>query len=110
MHTITNDLQLDKIKDNYKAPRMTEIEFETAEEVIFRLDLNYKEFKKYIYYNGEVLDNKYYWTKELCDFIKREDRFLSYLLQRFNDYEVPLKMTAEEVRDLIIRFYKEYGK
>lgn len=32
-----------------------------------------------------------------------------YLLQRFNDYEVPLQMSANDVRDLLDRFNKEYS-
>lgn len=34
----------------------------------------------------------------------------NYLLLRFNDYEVPLQMSAEEVRELIIKFSKEFEK
>jgi len=34
--------------------------------------------------------------------------FLNYLLMRFNDYEVPITMTAEQVRDYLIEFEKEY--
>jgi hypothetical protein len=34
--------------------------------------------------------------------------FLNYLLMRFNDYEVPLTMTADEVREYLIQFEKEY--
>lgn len=33
-----------------------------------------------------------------------------YLLMRFNDYEVPITMTAEDVRELLIKFEEEYGK
>lgn len=36
--------------------------------------------------------------------------FLNYLLMRFNDYEVPLTMTPEQVRDYLIEFEKEYNK
>lgn len=34
--------------------------------------------------------------------------FYLYLLQRFNDYEVPIQMTAEEVRELLNKFYDEF--
>lgn len=34
--------------------------------------------------------------------------FTNYLLMRFNDYEVPLTMTPEDVRELLIKFEKEY--
>lgn len=34
--------------------------------------------------------------------------FRNYLLQRFNDYEVALSMSAQEVRELIVEFYEEY--
>ena len=36
--------------------------------------------------------------------------FRNYLLQRFNDYEVPITMTAEQVRELIVEFYEEYNQ
>jgi len=39
--------------------------------------------------------------------VKKEE-LLNYLLQRFNDYEVPLKMTAKEVREHLINFIEEY--
>ncbi len=32
----------------------------------------------------------------------------NYLLMRFNDYDVSLQMTAEEVRNLIEQFISEY--
>lgn len=32
----------------------------------------------------------------------------NYLLQAFNDYDVPLTMTAEQVRELINQFYEEF--
>jgi uncharacterized protein YeeX (DUF496 family) len=34
--------------------------------------------------------------------------FYFYLLQRFNDYEVPIEMSAEEVRGLLEKFHDEY--
>lgn len=34
--------------------------------------------------------------------------YTNYLLQRFNDYEVAISMSAEEVRDYLIEFEKEY--
>jgi len=39
---------------------------------------------------------------------KKVSEFLNYLLQRFNDYEVPITMSAEEVRNYLIEFEKEY--
>ncbi len=36
------------------------------------------------------------------------DEYNLYLLQRFNDYEVPLSMSAEKVRELLGKFYKEF--
>lgn len=36
--------------------------------------------------------------------------FVLYLLQRFNDYEVPLQMTAEKVRELIIEFTNDFDR
>lgn len=32
----------------------------------------------------------------------------NYLLFKFNDYEVPITMTAEDVRNLLIEFNNEY--
>jgi len=37
-----------------------------------------------------------------------KSKILNYLLQRFNDYEVPLTMTAEEVRELLNEFIDEF--
>jgi len=39
---------------------------------------------------------------------KEINEYNLYLLQRFNDYEVPLQMTAEYVRELLIEFIEEY--
>jgi len=39
---------------------------------------------------------------------KMVSEFLNYLLQRFNDYEVPITMSAEQVRNYLIEFEKEY--
>jgi hypothetical protein len=36
------------------------------------------------------------------------EEFRNYLLMMFNDYSVPLQMTAEEVRDYIEEFYNEF--
>ena len=35
--------------------------------------------------------------------------YTNYLLQCFNDYDVPIEMTPEEVRELLIKFEKEYN-
>jgi len=34
--------------------------------------------------------------------------FRNYLLLEFSEYNVPLTMTAEQVQDLIIKFYNDY--
>jgi hypothetical protein len=39
----------------------------------------------------------------------KETEYNNYLLQRFNDYEVPLTMTAEDVRELLIKFLEEFN-
>lgn len=35
--------------------------------------------------------------------------FRNYLLQAFNDYDVPLSMTTEQVREYINEFYEEFN-
>jgi hypothetical protein len=37
-----------------------------------------------------------------------KEKILFYLLQCFNDYEVPLEMTAEEVKNLLTKFIEDY--
>lgn len=46
-------------------------------------------------------------TKQV-DHTKKYAEFRNYLLQRFNDYETPITMTAEQVRELIDQFYQDY--
>jgi len=50
---------------------------------------NYKHIVDYI-------ANQIAWTKK-----RKQDELLLELLQVFNDYDVPLTMTAEQVRDIL---------
>ena len=38
----------------------------------------------------------------------KKQEILLYLLQRFNDYEVPIQMGADDVRELLTEFIDEY--
>ena len=71
-------------------------------------------------YIHKSVDNSYYisgykkWlTQEINQLVEEErektkQETLLYLLQRFNDYEVPISMSAEDVRELLNQFMEEY--
>ena len=61
------------------------------------------------WYDAGYIDCK----KELLEKIEKKEQiseYTNYLLQRFNDYEVPLTMKPKDVRELLIKFEKEYNK
>jgi len=67
-----------------------------------------QEVKEFFDWQEEVIKAK----KRNIKLLAKEElsEYNNYLLQRFNNYEVPLSMSAEDVRDYIIQFNKEYMK
>lgn len=61
---LTNDFQLDAIKDNFNPPQMGEIQESVVQELFERLKLNYDFFKDYVIKNSEYFTdggkNSYY--------------------------------------------------
>lgn len=51
-------------------------------------------------------------TRSVCAKCAKSDAvdFRNELLAYFNDYDMPLTMTAEQVREFIVQFYDEWKK
>lgn len=75
-HEITNDKNLDAIKDNFNPPMMSEIEESIVRELFFRLWLDFDGFFIWIKKEGEYLKDNgkiYFWTKDVANFIKKSN-------------------------------------
>lgn len=67
---------------------------------------------KVVYPKGWFVITKRSYTNEPTQTLKSKViiDLRNYLLVRFNDYEIPLQMSSEEVRGLIEQFIHEYNE